>query len=211
MIDLARRAWRAHAPQPNKSKLLQLGVAGLLATTVLAAASAQARITQIQILTARHRVRRLLVPDRRPVRVHHRHRDRRGRSARTRRTRSSPTSRSRRATRTATSSYSHNFYILKPVDLEQGQSQDDVRAAEPRRQDVPDAQQHADRHQRSGGDHRSRRARQFVPVDARLHDGVERLGEQSRPAERTDGDGVVPGRGRPERRRRSPARATNTS
>jgi hypothetical protein len=50
MNDLARRAPRAHAPQPNKSKLLQIGVASLLATTVLTSV-AQARITRIQIST----------------------------------------------------------------------------------------------------------------------------------------------------------------
>jgi hypothetical protein len=50
MKDLARGALRAHAPQPKKGKLLQLGVASLLVTTVLTSV-AQARITQIQILT----------------------------------------------------------------------------------------------------------------------------------------------------------------
>jgi hypothetical protein len=49
MIDLARRAPRAHALESTTRKLLQLGVASLLATTVLTSV-AQARITQIQIL-----------------------------------------------------------------------------------------------------------------------------------------------------------------
>src|SRR5258707_15887947 len=52
MVDTARGVPSAHAPNPTKRNLSRLGVAGLLATTVLVAApDAHARITQIQILT----------------------------------------------------------------------------------------------------------------------------------------------------------------
>jgi hypothetical protein len=52
MIDIARGAPFMRAPELTKRKLLRLGVASLLATSVLAAAPvAQARITQITFLT----------------------------------------------------------------------------------------------------------------------------------------------------------------
>jgi hypothetical protein len=50
MIDTGIGVALVRAPQTNKRKLLRLGIASLLATTALCAASvAQARITKIQI------------------------------------------------------------------------------------------------------------------------------------------------------------------
>ena len=72
--------------------------------------------------------------------------------------------------------YSFDFYILKPIDLTQGQPQDDVRAAQSRRQDL----QHASNRGAGGNDPGSITdpaiARQHIPDAAGLHDGVERLG-----------------------------------
>jgi hypothetical protein len=52
MTDTEHGVALVRAPQPSKRRLLRLGIAGLLATSALCAASvAQARITQIQILT----------------------------------------------------------------------------------------------------------------------------------------------------------------
>ena len=159
-------------------RLAALPLALTAAGALLFATGADARITRIEITAERVAdLRRLLVARRRPVREDRRQ----GATAR-----SNPHDPKNAvivdiglAPRNARGNveYSFDFYILKPIDLQQGRAQGDVRAAEPRRQDLERVRPRRRRRQRPRLDHRSRGAGELVPHAARLHDRVERLGQ----------------------------------
>ena len=107
--------------------------------------------------------------------------------------------------------YQHNFYILKPLDLGKGAHK--VMYEPPNR----GGKTFQTLNRSSGGNDPGTTITdpvaldQFVPVAARLHDGVQRLGERPRRAYEHDGDGAFSGAARIRTARRSPARRTNTS
>src|SRR5262249_9505011 len=120
MIDTARGASFAQAPKTTKGKLVRLGIAGLLATSALVAASAaQARITKITILSRGTAFGGFSFPlvgqyefitgiaagEATPLNPHN-----------------TAITDIQLAHRNANGNveYQHNFYILKPVDLSHG-------------------------------------------------------------------------------------------
>jgi len=124
-------------------------------------------------------LRRILVARRRPVREDRRQGVRRGQPERPaeprhRRHRIRPAQRARQR--------GIRLQLLHPQAERsfQGRAQDDVRAAEPRRQDLGGARRvtvdPAPTATTGLGDHQSDRARQFLPHAARLHHRVERVG-----------------------------------
>ena len=74
--------------------------------------------------------------------------------------------------------YSFDFYILKPIDLKKGAHK--VMYEPPNRggKTWDGARPRVRRRQRPGLDHRPDGARELVPDAARLHHGVERLGQR---------------------------------
>ncbi len=92
--------------------------------------------------------------------------------------------------------YQHNFYILKPLDLSKGNHK--MMYEPPNRggktyqtlNHTPDGTNDP----AALTDAPFRRACELIPLVARLHDGVERLGKQPRSAQRPDGDGELAGR-----------------
>jgi hypothetical protein len=73
--------------------------------------------------------------------------------------------------------YQHNFYILKPVDLSKGNHE---MMYEPPQENLPGAKPYSRRRERPrsfDGSSLSGRGRKLVPLVARFHDRVERLGE----------------------------------
>ena len=140
MADIVRGTPFARAPEFNKRNLWQLGLATALATGVIAAASvAQARITQITISTRGTAFGGYSFPGVGQYEVHHRHCVRRGQPEQSakRGDHRHPTCAEKRERQCRLSA---QFLHPEAPRPQQGQSQDDVRAAKPRRQDLSDAQ-----------------------------------------------------------------------
>ena len=226
----------ARTPEFSKRRLLQHAVAGAFAAGALVAApAADARIVSVQMSAPTIAFGGYIVPRRRAVREDHRRRLRRSGSGRSeeRRHRRHQPGRSRSPPVSSTASrnparppsgkvgYLLNFYILKPENLAAVDPsahrlrQGDVRAAEPRRQDVDRARPRQRRRQRSRRPSRTPRcSRNSFLMPQGLHDGLERVGtvdDQSPPSAPTSRRPIVGAdRQEPGRHARSPARRTNT-
>ena len=196
-----------------RRRRLPVAVASALAAMGIAIAvpAADARITKIEISSRTHRLRRLFVARRRAVREDRRQGVRRGRPRRSEE-RGDRRHRARADEPNGKVEYSFDFYILKPIDLTQGQSQGDVRAAQSRRQDVDATLNRVPGGNDPGAITDPDGARQLVPDAARLHDRVERLGQIGRHrATRTSTRRSRCRSPRIRTARRSPGRRTNTS
>ena len=179
MGDTVRGGAFLRAPDSSHRKLLRLGFAGLVATTALVAAStAEARITQIQILTRGvafggysfdgvgqyeyitgiatgevdpNNPQNAIITD-----IELAPRNAQGHVV-----------------------YQHNFYILKPLNMNKGNHK--VMYEPPNRGSK--TYQSLNNTPTGGNDPAALTdpggSRGLFPVDARLHDGMERLGEQS--------------------------------
>ena len=161
------------------SRLRIVAACGVVAVLMFAP-RVEARITRIQITSARVAdLRRLFVAGRRAVRKDRRQGIRRGRSPDPKNSVIVDILLAPRNTR-GNVEYSFDFYILKPIDLTKGAHK--VMYEPPNRGGKTWAalgRVKAARRQRPGLDHQCGGARQCVPDAARLHDGVERMGQGS--------------------------------